>query len=92
MSREHGKCRRPIWVNLALLALLLVTSGFMLTGCGLFKLKSLPIKQEVKNRPAAGDRNDGSADKGKVNDNDKRNTDKKYEAQGQDNEDDDDPE
>ncbi|HEY9599258.1 MAG TPA: hypothetical protein V6D33_16465 [Cyanophyceae cyanobacterium] len=96
MSNDRGKCRRPIWVNFALLALLLVASGFTLTGCGLFKLKSPPIQQEKQNWSPAKDGKDDAkkekADKGKVNDNDKSKTDKKYEADGQDNQDDDDPE
>lgn len=92
MSQQNRKCRRPIWVNFALLVLLLVASGFTLTGCGLFKLKSLPIQQEKKNVPTTQDGKEENVDKGKVNENDKSKADKKYKAEGQDNQDDDDPE
>lgn len=92
MSKQNRKCQRPIWVNLVLLVLLLLTSGFTLTGCGLFKLKSWPIQQEKKNLPAGKDSKGEKADKSQENDNDKSNVDKKYEAEGRDNQDDDDPE
>lgn len=92
MSKQNRKCQRPIWVNVVLLVLLLLTSGFTLTGCGLFKLKSQPMQQEKTNLPAGKDSKDEKADKSQENDNDKSNVDKKYEAEGQDNQDDDDPE
>lgn len=92
MSKDNGKCRRPIWVNFTLLVLLLVASGFTLTGCGLFKLKRPPIQQEEKNLPAGKDGKDNKAGKGNENNDAKSKTDKKYQTDGQDNQDDDDPE
>ncbi|HAA32432.1 MAG TPA: hypothetical protein DCE56_37945 [Cyanobacteria bacterium UBA8553] len=66
MSGENRKLKKPIWVNFAVVTLMLVTTGFTITGCVQTKPKSEsakpagqstkpvgePTKQEKKNQSA----------------------------------------
>jgi hypothetical protein len=82
MSEENRKLRKLIGVNFAVLALLLVTSGFTLTGC-----KQAPLKRQSTEQPKPTQelkKNQPTDAKSKK--------DQDYEKQGQDSQEDDDPE
>jgi hypothetical protein len=85
MSKENRKLRKPIWVNFAVLALLLVTSGFIVTACQLPKQEGESTQQQEKTQPA-------KADQQKQSPKSDRQKPQKPQDNGEDTQDDDDPE
>jgi hypothetical protein len=51
MLEENGKFRKPIWVNFAVLTLLLVTSGFTLSACKMPISGGKSTEQQKENQP-----------------------------------------
>jgi hypothetical protein len=56
MSGESGKYRKPIWLNFAIMALLIVTSGFTLTACQQPKPGGKTPEQLKENQPTKSDK------------------------------------
>ncbi|MBE9125015.1 MULTISPECIES: hypothetical protein [unclassified Coleofasciculus] len=89
MSEKKPNSRKPIWVNLALLGLLLMSGGFTLTACGQSRQEGESTEQDVNNQSVEQDQAE-DADQ-KVSD-PKTEKERKYEAEGVDTIEDDDPE
>jgi hypothetical protein len=93
MAGENGQSRKLILVKFAVLALLLLTSGFTLTACKITRIGGKSIGQPKENQPAKSDQkqSDEQLKKNQPAKSDQKQSDQKNNSE-QDTQVDDDPE
>lgn len=87
-SKKSNK-RKPRWMSLASLTLLLIVGNLTMTGCGLVKPINKSTQPEIKNQLTE---KDSATDTDQDAEEEKTEAEKQYEAEGIDTIDDDDPE